>query len=540
MISIDKKINPIRVFIFILVCQTCLMLAKGYEKELFHVDEALTFMLANSEYGLEVPEKYKNEWRTGSDYYDLLTVSSDNTFNYKQVYINQTNDVHPPLYYFVIHTVSSFFPLQFSKWFGILPNIFFFLCTQIFIFLLSSSLLDSRYKALLPCALYGFSLGAVSTVEFMRMYSMAAAILMTAVYINYKITREPQKINKYIFFLVLINTSGYLTHYYYIIHSFFLCSFMTVFLFAKHSYKATIKYVVGNIAALILFVCVYPASLFHIFSGGRGTEAFHNLAETPFWDRLGFFYRITSKQLFCSCLTIYILCIFCYLTIRFIQQRKDTNGEKSTCLTAGRMLLAKAAETKNFYFTLLLVFISISSFLIIAKIAAYTNFRYIAALFPIFCILTSLFIFTAASKSTFLKSISFILVAIIIYSGTGMDHATRYRENQEVLDTIAGKQDLIITELSPIDAISPLIPRMHLYKNVYFLTNNNLKKIADIVKQHNSSYSNIGICILYPSITDFSHTVDATLKELSRHYIIESKQNTLMTCIKVIAPQKSI
>ena len=143
MIAITKKINPIHAFIVILLFQTILMVAKGYEKDFFHVDEALTFMLANSEYGLEVPEKYKNEWRPGSDYYDLLTVSADNTFNYKQVYINQTNDVHPPLYYFVIHTVSSFFPLQFSKWFGILPNIFFFLLTQVFIFLLSSSILGS-------------------------------------------------------------------------------------------------------------------------------------------------------------------------------------------------------------------------------------------------------------------------------------------------------------------------------------------------------------------------------------------------------------
>lgn len=539
MIAITKKINPIHAFIVILLFQTILMVAKGYEKDFFHVDEALTFMLANSEYGLEVPEKYKNEWRPGSDYYDLLTVSADNTFNYKQVYINQTNDVHPPLYYFVIHTVSSFFPLQFSKWFGILPNIFFFLLTQVFIFLLSSSILNSRYKALLPCALYGFSLGAVSTVEFMRMYSMTAAILMIALYINYKIIYESQK-NKYIFLLISINTSGYLTHYYYIIHSFFLCSFIAILLFIKYSYKDAIKYTISNLLSLLIFIFIYPVSLFHIFSGVRGTEAFHNLAKSPSWDRIGSFYQIISKQLFCSCLTIYILCIFCYLTILFIQQRKNKNGQKSTSLTTGKMLLAKVAETKNFYFILLLVFISISSFLIIAKISAYTNFRYIAALFPIFCILTSLFICTTASKSTFLKSISFILVAIIIYSGTGMNHATTYKDNQEVLKTIAEKQDLIITELSPIDAISPLIPKMHLYKNVYFLTNDNLKKITDIVKQHNTSYNDIGICILYPSITDFSHTIDATIKEISRHYIIELKQNTLMTCIKIIAPQKNI
>ena len=53
MIAITKKINPIHAFIVILLFQTILMVAKGYEKDFFHVDEALTFMLANSEYGLE-------------------------------------------------------------------------------------------------------------------------------------------------------------------------------------------------------------------------------------------------------------------------------------------------------------------------------------------------------------------------------------------------------------------------------------------------------------------------------------------------------
>lgn len=126
MLSITKRINPVVVFILILLLQTYLMTARGYEKEFFHVDDAFTFMLSNSKYGIEVPDEYKNKWRSGSDYYNLLTTSTDSTFNYKQVYINQTNDVHPPLYYFIIHTIMSFFPQQFSKWFGIIPNIFFF------------------------------------------------------------------------------------------------------------------------------------------------------------------------------------------------------------------------------------------------------------------------------------------------------------------------------------------------------------------------------------------------------------------------------
>lgn len=532
---IAKKINPSKAFILILLLQTCLMIAKGYGKEFFHVDEALTFMLANSEYGIEIPEKYKNEWRPGSDYYDLLTVSTNNTFNYKQTYINQTNDVHPPLYYFLIHTASSFFPLQFSKWFGILPNIFFFLCTQIFLFLLSSSMLDSKFRALLPCMLYGFSLGAVSTVEFIRMYSMLTAILTIALYINYKIIHIPQKANQYLIILLSINTFGYLTHYYYIIYSFFLCAFMTIFLYTHSSYQHAIKYAAINILSLIIFILIYPASLFHIFSGYRGTEAFQNLAMTPFGDRLESFYQIINKQLFCSLLTFYIIFFVCYFVIRFLRQRKNKKAPMSARLAADKELVTEILETKNFHFILLLLCISIPSFLVIAKISAYTSFRYISALYPIFYILTSLFIFRVAHSSVFLKALSTILAIAILYSGVGLNHATSYRDNNETQSIIAKQKNLIITELSQNNAISPIIPRTHLYDNVYFLTKDNLKKLTDIINHHHAPYNNIGICILYSSITDFQQDIDTIINELNKHYTIKYKQNALMTCIKITA-----
>lgn len=78
------------------------------KKNFFHLDEALTFTLTNNKDGINISDEYKNTWRPGIDYYRLLTVSSEDKFNYKQVYINQTEDVHPPLYYFIIHTISSF------------------------------------------------------------------------------------------------------------------------------------------------------------------------------------------------------------------------------------------------------------------------------------------------------------------------------------------------------------------------------------------------------------------------------------------------
>ena len=49
---------------------------------------------------------------------DYLTVNKGEEFKLGSVIYNQTHDSHPPLFYLVLHLISSFFPGEFSKWFG--------------------------------------------------------------------------------------------------------------------------------------------------------------------------------------------------------------------------------------------------------------------------------------------------------------------------------------------------------------------------------------------------------------------------------------
>lgn len=535
MLSTIKKINPIFVLTAILLLQTYFMIAKGYEKEFFHVDEAFTFMLSNSKYGIDIPDEYKNNWRSGSDYYNLLTTTVDSRFNYKQVYINQTKDVHPPLYYFIIHTITSFFPQQFSKWFGIIPNIFFFVCAQIFVFLLSDSILNSKYKALLPCLLYGFSLGAVSTVEFIRMYGMMTAILMMALYVNCKIIYDPQKLNKYIPSLLIINIAGYLTHYYYIIYSFFLCLFMTAYLYKNNSYKNTLSYIAINISAVIIFILVYPDSLIHIF---RGTEGFPNLTSVSLWGRLSAFYEIINKHLFCSFLGMYILCISGYLIIQSLYRKRSKNIQRSFCLTSYRLFSSQFLQTKTSHVILLLAFTTIPSLFIIIKVAAYIEFRYISSLYPSIYILFSYFIFAFSKKHTFIKLASTTVIFAIIYSGISFDHTTRFRDHQKISTIIVGKKDLIVVDFSDYNLMASLLPRTSLYDNVLFITDKNSKNIITTIKQHKTQCNNIGICIVYPHIIHKRKEVEKILNTLQAHYTTTIKQNNYTTCISIIAQKR--
>lgn len=89
----------------------------------------------------EEREKYENRveeelpeqsWRTREEAQNYVK-AQDNRFNYISVYYNQIQDVHPPLFYMLIHTVSSIFNNTFSKYIIFSINIVFFIGTCIFI-----------------------------------------------------------------------------------------------------------------------------------------------------------------------------------------------------------------------------------------------------------------------------------------------------------------------------------------------------------------------------------------------------------------------
>ena len=93
--------------IIIFVTQAFFLGYFGNLKMGYHEDEMATFTLANYPDGfISRTEELMNTWTAGSTWMDILTVSAEECFDYEMVYSNQESDVHPPIYYYVIHTVS--------------------------------------------------------------------------------------------------------------------------------------------------------------------------------------------------------------------------------------------------------------------------------------------------------------------------------------------------------------------------------------------------------------------------------------------------
>lgn len=89
------------------------------------------------------------------------------------VWDNQAGDVHPPLYYAIIHTVCSMFAGKFSIWYAGVVNIFFAVLTLWTVRHLVNELTQSSEAVMWGTVFFVLSEGVLSGVSFFRMYIMA-------------------------------------------------------------------------------------------------------------------------------------------------------------------------------------------------------------------------------------------------------------------------------------------------------------------------------------------------------------------------------
>ena len=152
-------------------------------------------------------------FRTKEDALEYLAIQKEDIFNYFSVYYNQSRDVHPPLFYFLVHFTSTFFYNQFSKYIIFIINLIFFIGT---LFTIKKIMDQLNHKELtIPTMiLYGASMGAISTVMFQRMYMMLTFFSILYLYYIIKFIKDDFKIKDNFFFILTI-ICGFLTQYYF-------------------------------------------------------------------------------------------------------------------------------------------------------------------------------------------------------------------------------------------------------------------------------------------------------------------------------------
>ena len=181
---IDKK-KALKYLIIIILILIGIRVYFGYQKEDFFMDETFSYTLMNMKEGagmVQTAPELNNTWISGDKIKNMLIVSKDEILRYDTVYYNQTQDVHPPLYYFLLHTASALSFGNFTKWTGIILNIIIFVGICAVLYIIGKKIFKSTIWALVLVAIYGVSTGGVFSTIFIRMYELL--IFFVLLYLN--------------------------------------------------------------------------------------------------------------------------------------------------------------------------------------------------------------------------------------------------------------------------------------------------------------------------------------------------------------------
>lgn len=390
-------LNPSVLFWAFLCVQILIMIHYGSRKLNLFGDEIWTFNLANRYFDpyLGDASRYYNQWLDWDFWNQAVTVLPEHRFSFSSVFFNQAHDVHPPFYYMVIHTVCSFFPEQFSKWFGIIPNMVFFVITQIAIWVESKRLFSSEWLALLICSFYGFSWGTINNVVYVRMYAMLTLWAFLSYALHLRMLRSFSY--KYYLAILIVSFSGIMTQYYFLIYEFFISLGYCLALVIQKKYKILTLYASGFLLLLLFITQVYPPIIDQLLGrvGNQGQAAMQNMVKSNFSQRVAVFGHIISKDLFGA----HIVWIASALSALFLGKifshfmKISFHRDK----IQNRMMINLSIHTseQNFsidlnYINLCMVysfFCILGYFCVIAKIAPYLESRYLVIIHPIIAIL---------------------------------------------------------------------------------------------------------------------------------------------------------
>ncbi len=385
------KKKVVIILILITLIQILTRIYFGFQKEYFHMDEMYSYGLMNyDKLNIADNSDFLNTWHNKEYYKDYLEVNKDELYDFRPVYENQKNDVHPPLYYLLLRIASSFNVDNFSKWTGLILNILIFAISNIFIYLIAKIIFKNPIYALLTCLINGFTLIALNSSLYIRMYELCNLNILIITYLHLKIYNKEKLKISYIVLITIFLILGGLTHYYYFIYVFTLAIIYITKCIKTKKYRNLGIYIAGIIIAAGVYLLIFPYAISHILFGYRGVGTSVNILN----NFVGYIW-IINKELFNYLLPL-ALAILVFACLNKKKRKINLN--------------------KEIY---LLLIPSLIYLIVVTLKAPYVEARYIMPIYSVIIISSIYLTKTYLKKAWDNKSTLFIttlLLLLIIYS----------------------------------------------------------------------------------------------------------------------------
>lgn len=342
--------------------QLCVLSYFGKQKSFLMCDELFTYTSSNNA-EIQAFDMPLNEWLDRDWYLSQGAAMEGHTFEYAIPYRNQAADVHPPLYYILMHTLCSFVPGQIVFALGTGLNIFFMLGCTLLLYLLATEVFGSRKIGLVTAALFGITYGACNMVLFVRMYTMMAFIALAHVYVYLRFLEEKRLTWKHWLLFGSTLILGVLTHYYFILLAFFLAAWYFVKFWMQKQFKEECFFHVSIEVCALISLVIFPPMWNHIFNDYRGEEAREALVGMGgFGGRLKAMLRFLDAQLFGGWLWLLLMAGVILLVIYGIKYKNFPLRELKKLFP--------------------ILFMTGGYFVLVTKIAPYATDRYLMPIYP--------------------------------------------------------------------------------------------------------------------------------------------------------------
>lgn len=338
------------------------------------LDEYFSYGLANStyegnhgKYCIYLPQGEVVDSKAFFDNYFFASKIS-----VKNVWLNQGYDVHPPVYYLLLHLFGRMTGNVLGFDTGIVLNLLLHIINIVLIYCLIQQIIKDKFWAYLGVAWYAFLPIVIDYVLYIRMYYLLITwILLISLWMIKGVDQRGSKIRFYVG-LAIISALGVLTHYYFVVYLFYLCMLWGIYLLIKRNWKEIVAFFFTMGAAGISCLIIFPAMKYHILHGNRGQESINSLLHSNYLDFLGF-YKNVLNHLAGGILLIFVLSgIFALIYV-------------------GKKYRAKISD-KTVWKYLLIVFPVLMFYLSVSKIGVMHHSRFITPIFGTMIIVLTSFL----------------------------------------------------------------------------------------------------------------------------------------------------
>lgn len=525
-----EKMNIYIIFAIILFVQIVFMLYYCNMKQGFFVDEIWSYGLSNSYYHAQIWEDngLDNVKIEPEIFKSYLTVNKGEEFSYGSVIYNQTHDAHPPLFYMVLHTISSFFPGKFSKWFGLIPNVIYFAIAMYLLLRVARCISKKNIFNILVLVLYGFSIGAVNSVTYVRMYMLLTVWCLFFLLENIQIYKE-EKITVKRFVLLCIATFGGLyTHFFFIIFACPIVGLMLTKVIRERNlgWKVFLKYSIAGGIGIICAFGTFPTYLRKISGkdGNANSSLTHtNMRNFSDWgERIKIYWKDISSELFGSLwsviLILFLVLLVGYRVCNILYKIKIEKKEKKIQLIIEKKPISgkKIIEIKQSYIIAIgILLVIVFYFLLVCKITVFSSNRFMMCIYPLIVLEMSILIWRTITCMTRKKVMQRVVLGLICIFIVGI---TYFANDPEYIYEEKGGNEQVLQEYTELPVIYIYASQHRILDNALNLMNCkkdiyqiDLDKIKQNIKKVDASEDEM-IIYVDTLVNDYGSSVDECLK----------------------------